>query len=164
MRAKSLKIDPKKMYISPSGSYGTYIKLSPTVGVKILINHAYRTIKACKRSHSYRKALAEARLIKQAYDSGIVPKVYGVKVISLHGRYYAGIAMRHLGKVTLSKATAIDVDYTPKENIIDDVRERLLEYGIDHGDLHYGNVMVFKGSYYAIDFSPDWISTFKVAA
>lgn len=134
------------------GVHGGYIKLSPSVGIKIIHSRIYKSRAKAFRSRTYYLANEEAEILKVAYDSGVVPRCYGPTVIAVPGGFKVGVLMQHLGSLTLSES----VFYEDNE-IYDNITERLGELGIKHFDLHEDNIMVYRGKFYAIDFSPESI-------
>lgn len=149
----------RKRKSTGGGAYGTYYPIGEGKGIKLLngtdmfMDKDFRTIKEAKASENYVFALDEADLLKKAYRSGVTPKCYGVRIVKLpNGRYVPGVVMQHLGNKTLEKLPSKEYN-----NVESEIWETLEEIGIIHQDLHPGNIMKFKGKYYAIDFSADLI-------
>jgi tRNA A-37 threonylcarbamoyl transferase component Bud32 len=139
------------MFQTDGGSFGSYYQLSGAVGVKVLHGVRFTSMKKALASRTYRLAAKEASLLCQAEESGVVPKCYGVTLVKEGNKYGVGILMQHLGTKTLSMSGACEsVAY-------DTVNEALREIGIVHDDLHNRNIMVYRGKYYAIDFSPNFV-------
>ncbi len=137
------------------GAFGTYYKLSPRRGVKVL-DAAYDTIKEAKQSVTYRAAKEEAWLLKKAYKSKITPKCYGIKIVEVDGYYSVGIVMTHMGDLTLSEFMRTrKAKKFYHRNIEGELLKKLDKVGITHCDLHNHNIMVRGNKFYAIDFSPE---------
>ncbi len=147
---------------SPDGMFGSYVRAGKKRGIKILYG-SYDRLEALKHSDEYKAACKEAALLRLIRHRGFkgVPKCYGVIVIcrkrSLGNRpyYNVGIVMQHLGSTRLADAIpSADRDHP----IANRLRMKMEKFGIYHGDLHANNIMVYKGRYYAIDFSFSAIS------
>jgi RIO-like serine/threonine protein kinase len=147
---------------APGGAFGRYVKLSPSLGIKLIYTkHDYYGDNASKRlkgfrsiakaiqSWAWREANIEADLLFAAQDSGVVPRCYGATVVMVGSRYHVGILMQHLGGKPLSEHENYD-----SVEVFDYLHDKLEELGIYHGDLHEDNIMVYRGKYYAVDFSP----------
>jgi|GEM_PF-5556526 len=138
--------------LSISGIHGAYIKLSPSVGIKIVHSPAYRSKAKAYRSRAYRRAKEESETLQYAYETGVVPRCYGVMLVKVKSGFRVGVLMQHLGTLTLSNSEFYD-----NADVFDDINDKLKEIGIFHGDLHEDNVMVYRGKFYAIDFAPNCV-------
>jgi tRNA A-37 threonylcarbamoyl transferase component Bud32 len=132
------------------GAFGTYYKLSPSVGIKVLKTR-YPSIKKAVAGRAYKAATKEVELLSLAKESGVVPIVYGVTIVRDGSKYAVGILMQHLGDKTLDK---LQGKFT---EAYDTVNDALLDIGIEHGDLHEQNIMYHRGKFYAIDFTPNFV-------
>lgn len=142
---------PKRKTNVPQGAFGKYFQVTPTRGVKVL-RGSFRNLESAYNSHIFDMAREESEILKVAQNSGVVPKCYGVRIVRRGNRYYVGILMQHLGNKRLSD---MKVSVDKESQIYDDLNDALEDAGIGHNDLHAGNIMYYKGKYYAIDFSPD---------
>lgn len=147
---------------APSGCYGTYYRISPTVGMKLLNVEPYKSVKDLIQSRHWRTAYKEYHLLKDAQKSGFTPKPYRVVAVKYLEedsiepgyRYQPGIMMQHINGdegddyVSLEAATRVAKKL-----------ERLT--GLIHDDFNGHNVKVEYYStgkvkkYWLIDFSPD---------
>lgn len=141
-------------YETSGGGYGSYYELSATVGVKVLHRKNFKSMKKALNSRLYREAMKESELLCMAFESGVVPRCYGVTLVKDDEGYGVGILMQHLGNKTLR-------DKGDRTEAYDTIQDALEEVGLRHLDLHRGNMMVYRGKYYAIDFSPDFIETLE---
>lgn len=131
---------------SSGGCYGRYYKIDSKIGLKVLRGKGSGSIDKLLRSRQWREAKREAKLLELAQATGIVPKCYGVFIVEKDGRFFAGIAMQHLGNTTLGESS---ISYW---DIAEDVNDKLDSVGIAHGDLHDENMMVYRNKIYVIDF------------
>lgn len=135
-----------------TGTYSVYLS-KKTKGYKY-IGEGYILKEECEVSHDYALAWREFYLLSYAYVTGIVPKVYTVRILKREGLYYPVIIMQHLGnKVMLN----MNIKKTTRDEVIDKLSSKLLHYGIEHNDLHPRNVIKYRNKWYAIDFTPDYI-------
>jgi len=141
---------------SSKGSYGSYFKLNRSKGVKVL-RGSFKSIIAAMNSRKMEAAIQERDYLNKAYNSHdpISPYCHGVTLIQSGSNIRIGIVMQHLGEMTLRNCV---LNEDEKDEIIESLEHMLLERGIDHRDLHEDNVMIKDGKYYAIDFSPDYIT------
>lgn len=135
-----------------SGKNGTYYKLNNNVGVKVIHSKEFKNVTKAFRSKAYREAVEEACLLSEAYETGYVPQCYGVTLVKMGAGYKVGVLMQHLGNTTLSESEFYD-----DAEIYNDINNSLKDLGIYHGDLNEDNIMVYRGKFYAIDFSPDCV-------
>jgi len=135
-----------------AGVHGEYVKLSPQMGIKLIHSKLFRTQAKAMRSQAWKLAMQESRYLQLAFESGVVPRSYGVSLVKVRSGFRVGVLMQHLGATPLCNSEFYD-----SLEVFDDINERLLEVGISHADLHEDNVMVYRGKYYAIDFSPQSI-------
>lgn len=131
------------------GSFARYYKLNKNVGIKVLRSKGSLTPNGLLRSKKWKEAKHEVAMLERAASSGIVPKCYGLRVVKIGGRFFAGIAMQHLGEYTLGDRPHDTMNFTEVE---DSINKKLKEIGIQHGDLHHGNIMSYRKKYYVIDF------------
>lgn len=136
-----------------AGVHGTYYKLSPHVGIKLIHSKVYPSVKRALASRAFRLASDEAAILVHAEETGVVPKCYGVTVVSVKSGFRVGVLMQHLGQTTLA-----DTEHYDDADIYDQLMESLEEVGIYHGDLHEDNIMVYRGKFYAVDFSPESVT------
>jgi hypothetical protein len=139
-----------KLRCSGSGFYGEYFKINSKVGVKLLRNDEFESIKEAKRSDLWEEAHDEKNLLR------IAPKPYCVRVIRHRSDYRIGIFMEHIDGTVLKDGK--------DANVIGQLRDYLNAGGIDHDDCNGKNVMVRRGrnrkkltNLVAIDFSPELI-------
>lgn len=149
-----------------SGCFGSYHRVGKDMGIKVL-EGCFETEADAKNSCNWQDAQEEAYAMRRAQKSGIAPKCYGVYVVrnsdSAEGNYYVGILMQHLGQNLLGhRMDKGIVSGMRQEDIQDEIRKKLLKVGVEHGDLHRENVIYFKRKYYALDFGPNAVCTFKV--
>jgi RIO-like serine/threonine protein kinase len=135
------------------GAHGSYVKLSPSLGVKIIHSVKFNNIAKAYRSRAYRNALREAYILNVAFESGVVPRCYGVTLVRVKKGYRVGVLMQHLGSTPLFESEFCD----KFSEAFDEINDRLIELGIVHNDIHDENVMVYRGKFYVIDFSPDCV-------
>lgn len=135
-----------------TGVHGAYVKLSNTMGIKVIHSKPFRTQAKAYRSQAYKLAVRESYNLQVAYDSGVVPRCYGIMLVKTKAGYRVGVLMQHLGATPLAKS-----DFYDSHEVFDDLTERLKEVGIYHADLHEDNIMVYRGKFYAVDFSPQSI-------
>lgn len=131
------------------GQHGWYVKLSPSVGVKVIKSSIYKSKAKAYKSRAYRLATQESANLQLAFETGVVPRCYGVTIVKVKRGYQVGILMQHLGTLTLSNSEFYDTF-----DIYEGICDKLEEVGIYHQDLHEDNVMVYRNKFYAIDFSP----------
>lgn len=136
------------------GQHGSYVKLSPSVGVKVLHSKVHKTQRAAYSSNSYKLAVQEVEILRQAFDSGVVPQCYGITLVRVKGGYRVGVLLQHLGVTTIDKSEFSEDNAI---EVMDYIKEELRQVGIIHGDLNEDNIMVYRGKCYAIDFSPQCI-------
>lgn len=136
------------------GAHGIYYKLNNTLGVKIIRSKTFKTVREANKSRAHGRAIRESELLTEALESGVVPRCYGVTLVKVRNGYRVGILMQHLGNKRLAETEHIE-----RGDIYEDIHEKLMELGIDHGDLHEDNIMVYRGKFYAIDFSPQCVSS-----
>ena len=154
-------IDLSKHKATGEGDYGSFYPTSKLRGVKVLVTQ-YESIADLLASSAMIRAKEEADLLTSAYVTGIVPKCFGVVIVKKSKtRYHAGIQMQLLGTKTLHKVMD---DEELRESIKDGLKNTLKGYGFNHKDLHANNVMVYKGKYWAIDFSPDYVKVVSPVA
>lgn len=147
---------------APGGSFGRYVKLSNSVGIKLIYTNGkyegenalrklkgFRSVAEAMRSWTWREANMEADILFQAQESGVVPICYGATVVMVGSRYHIGILMQHLGGKPLSETS-----HYGEADVYEYLYEKLEECGVSHGDLHEDNIMVYRGKFYAVDFSP----------
>lgn len=156
-----LKIKRKNM--TNGGAYGTYYYVGEGKGVKVFNNpdsyetHSFSTPGEARDSLAWQDAEMEARYLRIAQPSGVVPKCYGAKVIRTEdGKYAVGIVLEHLGRMTLRRK--LPRGHRRQDAIYEKLLKQLGKYGVNHYDLHPENVMWYKGKFYAIDFSHECIS------
>jgi tRNA A-37 threonylcarbamoyl transferase component Bud32 len=140
------------------GHYGNYYQLSATRGIKVLDGESgdyFSTRKEALRSDFYEEAKEEAKLLRKAYKSGLTPKCYGVRLVKIGSSYAVGIEMEHIRGTTLENAC---INYSTKTDLERELKDALQENGITHGDLHWANIMYYRGKVKAIDFSPDHVT------
>lgn len=137
-----------------AGAHGYYIKLSPSLGVKVIHSPIYRNKTKAYKSFAWREARLEARILDMAFETGIVPRCYGATIVRVKGGYRLGVLMQHLGNKTLGESA----HYYDESDISVAIHEKLEEIGIYHQDLHEDNIMVYRGKFYAIDFSPNCVT------
>jgi tRNA A-37 threonylcarbamoyl transferase component Bud32 len=135
------------------GCFGRYVKLGKGKGVKLLHGQC-ESLKELKNSDLWEAATEEAYLLRKAFKSGVVPRCYGVVPVKTRKGYRVGIILQHLGDITLAKI-GDRIGWDTVEIVSEMLSEKLLEVGVEHGDLHCSNIMRHKGKYYAIDFSPE---------
>jgi RIO-like serine/threonine protein kinase len=145
-----MKLDNKKHKGSGSGSFAEYFKLGKGKGVKLL-RGSHRTRASALKSRNWALAHREADLLDAAYCSKVVPKCYGVKLVKYGNHYRVGIVMQHLGHTKLNET---NLNLSEGSDIRDLILEALEDVGITHTDLHSENIMVYRGKFYAIDFTP----------
>jgi tRNA A-37 threonylcarbamoyl transferase component Bud32 len=159
-----LTITKKQIEEAPGGAFGKYVKLSPSLGIKLIYTKGeyyddmrkfkgFRSISKAIQSWTWREANIEADFLFAAQESGVVPRCYGATVVLVGSRYHIGILMQHLG----GKALADHENYDSVE-VFNYLHDRLEDLGIYHGDLHEDNIMVYRGKYYAVDFSPYFVN------
>jgi RIO-like serine/threonine protein kinase len=136
------------------GAHGKYVKLSQSLGVKVIHSDKFPTIQKAYRSHAYKLARKEAEILTLAFESGVVPKCYGVTLLKVGRGYRVGVLMQHLGSTTLDESEFYD-RYTEAYDLIND---SLMDVGIRHMDLHEDNILVYRGKLYAVDFSPSCVN------
>lgn len=135
------------------GAHGSYIKLSPSLGLKVIHSVKYKSRAKAYRCRAWREARLEAELLDIAFESGVVPRCYGATLVKVKSGFQVGVLMQHLGSTTLSNSKFYD-----EFDVQEDINNKLEELGIYHGDLHEDNIMVYRGKFYAIDFSPNCVS------
>lgn len=138
---------------SISGLHGTYLKLSPSVGVKIIHSPTYRSKSKAYLSRAFRRAREESDTLQYAYETGVVPRCYGAVLVKVKSGFRVGVLMQHLGTLTLSNSEFYDC-----AAVYYDIKDKLRELGIFHNDLHDDNIMVYRGKCYAIDFAPECVT------
>jgi RIO-like serine/threonine protein kinase len=137
------------------GAHGRYVKLSPSLGIKVIHSPLFKSIAKAYKSHAYRQAKKEAELLTSAFESGVVPRCYGVTLVKIGNRFKVGVLMQHLGSTPISESDF----YDQVSEAYDEINDSLMELGIYHNDLHEDNIMVYRGKFYAVDFSPKCVET-----
>lgn len=132
------------------GAYSYYF-IDGLVGIKVL-------------QPDYSKdALKEFSLLEKAAPSGFTPEPYGIEEVLLNEEETTAIFMQHIEGKTLSDHCE-DCEYSDyptchgHESRIEILRNKLLNLGIDHRDIHCENVIVYKHKLFIIDFSPELIN------
>jgi serine/threonine-protein kinase RIO1 len=154
--SKILTKSLRKTASNRDGCYGDYYKLSRSKGIKVLSDDRYRTLEDTIKSRTFKEAKAEAIHLMEArkrYPN--IPKCFGVKIIEIGGFYKVGIVMEHLGETMAIHLIAHEDE---RLELMKELRDKLANVGIDHGDLHCKNIMFHKNDWYIIDFSPSMIT------
>ncbi len=145
------------------GAFGRYYRLSKVIGIKVLSgmwsNEYCTTQKELKASNQWKEAVREARLIRVARKSRIVPKCYGVVPVrreGQNGRLHVGIVMQHIpGRVLGNR----------EPDVIERLSDRICnKCKLSMQDLHGWNILVTGKSrkrYWVIDFTPDLIDDLR---
>lgn len=137
------------------GVFGFYVQVSPTRGLKVL-SKGYGSLSALKQSQTYTQAALEAKHLRQAQRSGVVPRCFGLQVVKYGRRFQVAIKMSHLGTNNLWDADVSDWKFNKIQRSLS---QALKQVGLKHEDLHEGNIMFWQGKYFAIDFTPERIVT-----
>lgn len=132
-----------------------YIQISDKLGIKILHNYGYSSVRKCEKSYSYKNAIREAKIQRAAFKSGRVAKVFGVRSVKVNGDYFPGIEMEHLPGNTIAD---LGYNYDQISRIRAMLNRILRKLDIRHGDLHSGNIMKCGRKYYAIDFGQAFLN------
>ena len=136
-----------------SGQYGTYFRIGKKRGLKVL-RGTFRSIQSAYNSATFDLAKEEASLLEMAYESGVAPKCFGVRIAKRGSVFRVGILMQHLGNKTLAD---LNLDEDKESKIHDRLKLELEVVGLDHCDLHNRNIMFYKSKFYAVDFSPECV-------
>ena len=146
------------------GAYSYYIKLSPKMGIKILYNKTlFYNISDLKKSGLWKGAVKEYNLLNKIADFQLSPNP--VEVIPVFCEttqsYFPGLKMEHISGKALSRYFAQDPQ---KKYLLNNTQflahelqskldQQLKSYGIQHRDLHFGNILISKtGIIKVIDF------------
>ena len=147
---------PYRKSKTPRGAFGTYIRFSRTMGVKIFDFHNCKTV-------TLKNIEEEIRNIKYAYRKGVGPKFFKlVKIIKpvkeirsddTYFKVYYGIVMGHLNGY--QKNYIGDRELDRAENI-------LAAKGISFSDCHPGNLIYTgKTKFKVCDFSARYFRIIK---
>ena len=148
-----LSLSELNCYSHPSGCFGTYIKLSDKVGIKIV-----DSVRATTRDRFfyliYTRIEREVRMMREVRRYfGLVPRSHGIVIVrDLDNRYRIGILMQHLGDTTLwelIREKGEDGGYKIEEKVQKSLRKRKF----CHADLHSKNIMYFRRQFWPIDYS-----------
>lgn len=146
---------------APRGSYGIYLRLSDSFGIKILRRNL-RDAEEVEKS-VFHEANEEFNMLEQAYSvgTGRTPQPVGVVIVKyrFQGRwsFSAGIIMEHIHGVRLFDHCKCDSEVAYEE--AKKFRAEMHKLGIRHNDLHEYNVMVdHTGKFWMIDISPEFVS------
>lgn len=132
------------------GSYGIYFELSASVGLKVIRTAKdFPTVAKAVSSRTFKRAQKEAELLDLAFETGVVPRCYGITIVKARRGYAVGILMQHLGHQTVEEAQ--------ESEAYDFITDALAEHGIKHKDLHRNNIMVYRGKFYAVDFDSRFV-------
>ena len=131
---------------SKSGLYGFYVH-KDGVGVKV-----QSSIQDAEGEYGYLNMLA---------DTGLTPYPYDLRAVNLGGEVLYAIFMEHIeGKTLRDTGLYDDMSADVAEGVINrEANEKLAEFGIRHGDLHWENIIIedASGEYRVIDFTPKYI-------
>lgn len=140
-----------------NGAFCSYYLYNATQGIKVFYSDGHKTIKALRKSRVWKRATKENSTIKKCkLRYYYIPEAYGTYPIKIRDRYYPGIVMQHIYGKTLSEMNYSDDIW---KHIIN-VTTRALKYrGIQHDDLHKGNIIwnIDTKRYYVLDFTPEYI-------
>jgi len=142
----------KNSTYSGNGSFGIYMRISNSKGIKLLY-YEFETMKSALDSLYFKEAIEEARLLeegKRRYSN--IPTCYGVRIIWYERRYRIGIVMQYLEGTVVQNIPDFTIEM---RNVI---KEELKNKGIFHRDLHHENIIFADGKYWVIDFTPSNIS------
>jgi|SRR5581483_5141141 len=157
--ARKIATLSKRHCSTGGGNYGSYYQISARRGIKVLDGEGgcvFDTQKEATQSDLYDEAKEEARLLRKARrKTNKVPTCYGVRLVKQDGRYAVGIEMEHAKGRMLSEAC---IDSSIAHKLAEDLENELRVNGISHGDLHWDNIMYYKGKVKAIDFSPGHVT------
>jgi len=131
----------KKSQIQNSGLNGTYFRTSQREGIKLFKNSYYspQTLLARIKTRKLQIIIQEATIGKFAGTTK------SLEIIKYNGRYYLGIVQFHRGNPV----------HLVSSKVLNQVRAKLRQQSIVHGDLHGKNIVRTKKQYYGIDFDPD---------
>jgi len=136
---------------SGCGSYGFYIKLSKELGVKIIKAACQTDGGLCLARKEF-----ENLMVCWKRKPSLFPRPYGVVELQWEGKKKYGIVMQHIDGMTASQ-----VSYDKFRKIREKIEKQLDQIGIEHRDLHEGNVMVmeygFCRRYKVIDCDPQFV-------
>jgi predicted Ser/Thr protein kinase len=172
LKAIRLKFDSRKWKWIGSGGFGCYYRISKNRGVKFvgpssigrdLYNFGESSEGVLFRSHYWKKAKKEFDYLKKAQKSKVVPKVYGMAIVTYKNELYAGIVMQHIDSKTFVSSSREQLNkIADRIGDLNDVEQylqrKLKAVGIYHDDLHGHNILITKGErprVYAIDFSEE---------
>jgi hypothetical protein len=133
---------PKLTNLSPadskSGSYGTYVKLTKKLGVKIV-----------RRSNDF--SVEKPGAARAEYDTLLkcwtrkprwFPEPIGVVEVEFDGAIFFGVVMEHIEGPTAAKF--FNENWDKVQEKMDELKYSLERAGIEHFDLHGNNVVVCK--------------------
>lgn len=161
---KTVKLG-KRPFSDLFGSYGSYYRLSPTQGVKVLYDQKFRAKKSLLRSGAWKLAQEEARLLRRAEPTGIVPKGAKAVLVRLNGFYWAGLVMEHLEGLWWSHRSTVDSQgrCVPdgELSVTKYINRKLKSVGLKHLDASNNHLVTAWLKVKVIDFSPDFIKILK---
>lgn len=155
----------KRPFSDLFGSYGSYYRLSPTKGVKVLYEHKFRSKRALLKSGAWKLAQIEAKLLRQAEPTGIVPKGAQAVMVRLNGHLWCGIVQEHLEGLWWSHRTSVDSQgrCAPdgELSVTKYINRKLKAVGLKHLDASNNHLVTAWLKVKVIDFSPDFIKILK---
>lgn len=129
---------PKGAKLVSSGSFGSYYRLSPRRGMKVIW---HTKINIAKK---------EAFYLNKAASIGLAPRCREiVKIESDLVRSNYGLIVDHID----GKPTSWSIKRSPTKNS-EMLREKLAKVGIVNNDLYGNNVRKIKKGYMVVDFTP----------
>lgn len=151
------------------GGFGSYHQLKHGLGVKVLHEERFSTLKALMRSEAWQLAGEEAKLLKRAEPSGITPRSAQRLSVRLNGHYWAGIRMEHIEGLWWSHRVSVDAkgrcvptgSILAKETIKQYVNRRLAAVGLKHLDITNNWLVTHFLKICIIDFTPEFIKVLK---
>ncbi len=141
------------------GCFGQYFKLDNKRGIKLL-RRKFDSSEKAQLSETFHKAKLEELSLNMARERvSFVPKCYGVKVVKFRGNFRVGVIMQHLNGITLEKLGynrdkrgVGDFGGDFEDDVVEMMDNRMLKVGINHGDVHGGNIIYHAKRYWVIDF------------